>query len=209
LLRARVALADGQQERAADELLAVSVLGRNAASGAPLVGTMTQVIIESRVLDFVSANFDRLEAETRSELAAGFRAPPQRSTVVEAMRNEKRAFYDWLLWKVEGLRSQSSDDGQVLAQIHLLIDNTFNPERDFSTRIIEAAGGTSTGVIRYIRDTEPYYARAEAIATASDQNIAPVTANSRLRSTPRPTIALVALPNIGKARRQNWNSRTV
>ena len=116
VLRARVALADGQPARARDELLALSVMARHSATDAVLVGTMIQVATEMKILDFISAHFDELKPATRAELAAGLNAPPRRSTVADAMMNEQQTFHDWFVGRLESFRAPGVNDEKVVEQ---------------------------------------------------------------------------------------------
>jgi hypothetical protein len=201
VLRARVALTDGEQGQAREELLAVSTLGRHAAAGSSLVGTMIQVAVDGKVLDFISAHFDELKPQTRAELAAGLNGPPLRHTVADAMANEQAGFCDWLSEKLEGYRTKESDDAKVLEQFRALMMKTFSNESDLADKIIEASGGTSAGVIRYIKAVEPHYARSLAIARASASDIKRETAEfeKAINGTTN-LLARVVIPNIGKAR---------
>ena len=200
-LRARVALADGDQGRARDELLAASALGRNAAADAWLVGTMVQVAVDGKILDFIDAHFAELKRQTRAELSAGLRGPPLRRTAADAIANEQAGFCDWLIDRLEGLRAGERDEAKVLEQFRTLITQTFSSESDLADRIIDAAGGTTAGVVRYIRAVEPHYTRSLAITRASASEIQREMAEfeKAINGTTN-LIARVAIPNIGKAR---------
>ena len=200
-LRARVALADDDQARARDELLAVSVMSRHAASDASLVATMIQVATEMRILDFIAAHFDQLKPQTRSEFATGLNALPRRSTVADAMVNEKASFCDWLVDKLETARTKERDDAKILDQFRSLIGDTFSNESDLADRIIEASGGTSAGVVRYIKATDVNYKRADAIAKAPASEVKKEIAKfeTEINSTTNLLIRVV-MPNVGKAR---------
>ena len=201
VLRARVALAEGQQAQARDELLAVSVLGRNVAVGASLVGTMIQVAVDAKVLDFISAHFDELKPQTRAELAAALNGAPPRQTVADAMANEQAGFCDWLVDRLEGFRANERDDAKVLEQFRALLGEVFKSEADLADRIIEASGETSAGVIRYIKGVEPIYARSLTIARASAGDIKRETAEfEKAVNTTTNLLARVVIPNVGKAR---------
>ncbi len=200
-LRARVALADGLPGRARDELLAASTLGRNAAVGASLVGTMIQVAVDGKVLDFIGAHFAELKPQTRTELSAGLKGPPLRQSVADAMTSEQAGFCDWLIDKLEAFRAGERDDAKVLDQFRALIIQTFSNESDLADRIIEAAGGTSVGVLRYVRAVEPHYTRSFAIAKASASDIKRETVQfeTAINATTN-LLARIVIPNIGKAR---------
>jgi hypothetical protein len=201
VLRARIALADGRQTQARDELLAASALGRNGASGASLVGTMIQVAVDGLILDFISAHFDELKPQIRVELTAGLNGAPTRRTVADAIANEQAASGDWLTDKLESFRANERDDANVLEQFRALLSETFKTESDLADRIIEASGGTSAGVIRYLKGVEPFFGRALRIARASASDIKremaefekAINANTNL-------IVRMVMPNIGKAR---------
>ncbi|HWN97076.1 MAG TPA: hypothetical protein VNT99_18745 [Methylomirabilota bacterium] len=201
VLRARIALADGDQARARDELLAGSVMSRHAATSASLVGTMIQVAAEMKVLDFMAAHFDQLEPPTRSEIVAGLQAPPVRATVADAMANERAGFQEWMLSRLEGFRAKDRDDAKVLAQFRVLIAENISSEPDLADRIIEASGGTSAGVVRYIKALEPHYARSHVIAQASARDIRRETARfeAEINATTN-LLVRVVMPNVSKAR---------
>ncbi len=199
--RARIALADGQQTQARDELLAVSALGRNAAVGSSLVGTMIQVAVDRMVLDFISAHFNELKAQTRAELAAGLNGPPARQTVADAMANEQVGFQDWLIGELEKFRGTKTNDAKALDQFRALMADTFSSEPDLADRIIEASGGTPAGVIAYIKHVEPFYAQSLRIARASESDIKrELSEFEKAINTTTNLIARVVLPNIGRAR---------
>ena len=199
--RARIALADGQQTQARDELLAVSALGRNAAVGSSLVGTMIQVAVDRMVLDFISAHFSELKAQTRADLAAGLNGPPARQTVADAMANEQAGIQDWLIGKLEEFRGTKTDDAKVLDQFRGLMADTFASETDLADRIIEVAGGTPAGVIAYIKRVEPFYAQSLRIARASESDIKRETDEfEKAINNTTNLLARVVLPNIVRAR---------
>jgi hypothetical protein len=201
VLRARVALTDREQEQAREELLAASAFGRNAAAGASLVGTMIQVAVDGKVLDFISTHFDELKPQTRAELATGLNGPPRRQTVADAMANEQAGFCDWLIDKLEGYRGKERDDAKVLEQFQALMTETFKSESDLADKIIAAAGGTSAGVIRYVQAVELHYSRSLAIARASASDIKRETSEfEKAINATTNLLARVVMPNIGKAR---------
>jgi hypothetical protein len=201
VLRARVALDDGDQARVRDELLAVSVLSRHAAGGATLVGTMIQVAVEMKILDFVAAHFEELKPQTRSEIAAGLQGVPARATVADAMVNERAGFQEWLVAQIDAVRAQETNDAKVLEKFRAVMAETFEGESDLADKIIKASGGTSAGVIRYIKAVEPYYKRSEVMARAPARDIRREMSafESEINSSTN-LLARIVLPNIGKAR---------
>jgi hypothetical protein len=202
LLRARAALADNRQAQAREELLAVSVLARNAAVEAWLVGVMVQVAVDNKILDFIDAHFDELKPQTRAELAAGLKGEPQRSTAAQAVANEQAGFTGWLIDRIEVARAKNTNDAHALDTFRAAVTETFSHGPDVADRIIEAAGGTSTGVIRYIRAVEPYYARSVRIARApaNDLDRGAAEFEKALNETTN-LIARIVIPNVVKARK--------
>lgn len=200
-LRARVALADGNQGRVRDELLAVSVMSRHAAADASLVATMMQVATELKILNFIAAHFEQLKPQTRSEISRGLHAPPLRATVADAMVNEKAGFCDWLVDALEAARAKDRNDTNVFQQFRAMIGETFKHESELADKIIVASGGTSEGVIHYIRAVDVYYKRADAIARTSGDVLKREMAKFETEiNNSTNLLALVVMPNVGKAR---------
>ena len=200
-LRARVALADGNQSRVRDELIALSIMNRRSAASSALVGTMIQVAVEGKILDFIAAHFDELSVETRAALSNGLNGPPHRNTVAEAMATEQTVFFEWLLEKVDGFRVKEKSNGGALQQFQNLIYQNFGGDAALAEKIIEGGGGTIEGVVKYIRSGESYYARAVELANASSQDVRQkTTAFARDIETSTNVLVLVIMPNIGKAR---------
>ena len=154
-----------------------------------------------KILNSIAAHFEQLKPPTRAEIAAGLHALPRRATVADAMVNEKAGFCDWLVDKLEGARAKERDDAEVLEEFRVLMADTFNSEPDLADRIIAAAGGTSAGVIRYIKAVDVYYKRSEAIAKAPSSEIKREMAKfeTEIKAATN-LLALVVMPNIGKAR---------
>lgn len=201
VLRARVALAKGQQTEVRDELLAASALGRNGASSASLVGTMIQVAVDGLILDFISAHFDELKPQIRIDLTAGLNGAPARRTVADAIANEQAASGDWLADKLEAIRTNERDVAKALEQVRVLLSEAFKNESDLADRIIDASGGTSAGVIRYVKGTEPYFGRALRIARAPASDIKRETAEfEKAINASTNLLVRMVMPNIGKAR---------
>src|SRR6185503_10489148 len=110
-------------------------------------------------------------------------------------------FSDWLVDKLEALRAKERDDAKVLEQFRAIMAESFNNEPDLADKIIEASGGTSVGIIRYIKAVDVYYKRSAAIAKAPASEIRREMAKfeAEINATTN-LLALVVMPNIGKAR---------
>jgi hypothetical protein len=203
ILRARAALAAGQQTQARDELLAISALGHNGASSATLVGTMIQVAVDGLILDFTQGHFDELKPQIRAELTAGLNGAPPRRTVADALVNEQAGFSDWLTDKLESVRAKENGEAKALEEFRALMAGTFRNESDLAERIIEASGGTSAGLIRYVRSLEKYFDRALRIARAPASDMKRETADfEKAINTSTNLLVRAVMPNIGKARQK-------
>jgi hypothetical protein len=198
VLRARLALADGQQERMRDELLAASVLSRHAATDATLVGVMIQVAVEAKILDFISPHFEEIKPTIRSELARHLNGPPHRSTVAEAMTVEREVFNSWFLNQLATFRA-TNDDAKAVAQFRAVLTESFSAND--ANEIISASGGTSEGITKYFKAADPAYARCVAVANTKIEDVKQATKELEA-SIERSTNVLVriAIPNLGKAR---------
>ena len=202
VLRARVALADGQPAQARDELLALSVLARHAATDAALVGVMIQVAVENKILDFISAQFAELKPAMRAELAAGLRAPPRRSTVADGMMSERQTFHEWFVGRLEGFRAAAGgDDAKAVEQFRQLMIDIFPSVSDDFDKIIDAAGGTSAGLIKYFKNAAPAYDRALVLARANAEDVKKAAREfeDSINSSTN-LLTRISMPNFGKAR---------
>lgn len=201
VLRARVALADGKQDQVRDELLAASVMSRHAAVDAVLVGVMIQVAAEGKILDFVSAHFDELKPAIRAEITSGLIGLPHRFTVAEGIVVEQDVFHGWFLNQLAAFRAATRDDGQAVEQFRTLFNQSFGGKDDYADEIIRDADGTSEGIIKYFKASEPAYARCLALAQAGPENLKQAT-RDQAASIEGSTNVLVriAIPNAGKAR---------
>jgi hypothetical protein len=173
--RAMWDLQHGNQTDARDDLLAAFVLGRNASRDGTLIGALVQYASEAIIYATVAGNFGQFSPETLKQLEAGFDAAPTRGTLATAMMTEKLNHVDWLVNKIQKLRQENPGiDTNLLAAIRE--DNELSefehyggdeekPATNFWQRVFVASGGTSDGVIKLIRETEPLYLRVVKIMT--------------------------------------------
>ena len=160
-----------QQGRAADareEWLATLALARNASRDGTLISTLVQMAIEAINCNTLAENFGRFPVATLTQLAAAMDAGPARGTVAACVSNEKSFFRDWTLRQIERLRRQyPANDAQVIQAIHELLVPT-DPEGNNTnlwTRLVTASGGTSEGVIRLMREQEPFNRQLAEVLT--------------------------------------------
>jgi hypothetical protein len=155
-------LQHGSQAGARDDLLAAFVLGRNASRDGILISTLVQLAMEGIVYDTVMENFGRFSPETLKQLVDGFDAAPARGTMANAIATtEAHCFSDWVETRVLDLRKEyPGNDAKVLESIEQQVNDT-----NVWPRIVKAAGGTSDGFLKLVRDMQPLYPRLIRIMT--------------------------------------------
>jgi hypothetical protein len=168
-LRVMWHLQHGRQEEARKDLVAAFVLGRRLSRDGVLISALVQIAIENIIGSIVAENFHRWEPATLSKLIEELEGSPARGTIAQCVRAEKLAFHDWLLRKAEETRKESAgNEALALAGIRSVLARTAddsNAEAGFADRVIGAAGGTSEGVVRLIRELEPFYDRVAELMT--------------------------------------------
>jgi hypothetical protein len=162
-LRAAWALQQGRQDDAREDLLAAFVLGRNASRDGTLIGVLVQHAIEALDYGTLASHFGEFSPETLKQLVEGFDAAPARQTMSACMPGEKHNIYDWAVNKLLELqKAHPGDDARVMAGFRetgyaAVVD--FVEDTNFWPRLVVASGGTSDGVLRLLRETEPLYSR--------------------------------------------------
>jgi hypothetical protein len=161
-----------RQTDARQDLLAVLALGRNGASDGCLIGALVEIAVEHIVCSTVAENFNRFSPETLQQLAEGLNAPPARGTIAACLPMEEFC-HDWIINRAQELQAGNpGNDAQVMEGLRRtfdLFDNaTSNSDGSKETnnlwlQIVAAAGGTSDGVIKLLREAGPVYARLEKI----------------------------------------------
>jgi len=156
-LRTMWNLQQGNAVRARDDLLAALALGRNSSHDGTLIAVLVQIAMENILCCTLAENFHKFSAETLKQLADGFDAAPARGTVVSCIPKEKTFFRDWLVAKVQELQKENEgNDARTMAAIHELIAS-------LSEKVAKAAGGTSEGVLKLLREEDPVYERLAII----------------------------------------------
>jgi hypothetical protein len=158
-------LQNGREADARDDLLGAFALARNIATDGTLISTLVQIASEAINCSTIAANFGRFSPETLKQIADGLDGPPARRTVAECLPTEKTLFLDWTRRKVLELQRQNpGNDAKVMEGIRHLFDGfeveqTGQPNQLW-LRLVQAAGGTSDGVLKLLRDREQLYERA-------------------------------------------------
>ncbi len=161
-LRAMWELQHGNQAGARDDLLAAFVLGRNVSRDGILISTLVQDAMEGIVYNAVTENFGRFSPETLKQLVDGLDAAPARGTMATAIgTTEAHCFSDWMETKVLELRKQyPGNDARVLESLGQQVDDT-----NFWPKVAKAAGETTDGFLKLVRDMQPLYPRLARIMT--------------------------------------------
>jgi hypothetical protein len=160
-LRVQWHLQHGQEAEACEELLAAFALARNASRDGTLISILVQIACEWINCSTIAANFGQFSPETLKKLAEGMDVPPARRTVAECLPTEKAMFLDWTRSKILELRQQyQGDDGKVMEGVRQLFGSFGDPQEDQAKvwqRVIDAAGGTSEGMLKLLREREQIY----------------------------------------------------
>ncbi len=161
-LRAVWDLQHGRQEDARDDLLAAFVLGRHAGSDPILIGALVQNAMEGLDYGTVAQYFGEFSPETLKQLADGFDAAPARLTMAACMPSEKH-FVVWMSRKLLELQqAHPGDDAKVMAGLRecgVVMAMEVVGNTNFWPRLVTASGGTSEGVLKLLRETEPLFPR--------------------------------------------------
>lgn len=161
-LRVTWDLQHGKQNDARDDMVAVLVLGRNVGRDGTLIGMLVQIAIEAIDYATIADHFGQFSTETLQQIVAGFDAAPPRVSAASCVATEKATSYDWSLRRIAELQKQNpADDAKTLAAIRQLLISPEAEEEQKVTweQILKASGGTSGGIVRLIREVEPYYPR--------------------------------------------------
>ncbi|HSU53970.1 MAG TPA: hypothetical protein VLT36_07940 [Candidatus Dormibacteraeota bacterium] len=163
------ALQNGRQENARDELVAAFVLGRNAGSGDLFISALIQGIVEGMCCTTIAAHFGEFTPETFQQIVEGFDAAPARHSMAACVKSE-RELGDWVLKKVLELQKTfPSDNAKFMTGLHdsgLVTALSTIGYTNFWPRLVAASGGTSDGVLKLLRETEPLWPRISEIMTA-------------------------------------------
>jgi hypothetical protein len=165
-LRAVWDLQHGNQTGARDDLYAAFVLGRNASRDNTLIGVLVQFAIESLDYTTIAQNYGEFSPETLKQLVDGFDAAPSRGMVAPCIPREKRFVFDWTLNKLLELqKTYPDDDAKVMAKLHEMLSGLETVVSNFWPQVVAASGGTSEGVVKLLRESDPFYPRAAEIMT--------------------------------------------
>jgi hypothetical protein len=204
-LRAMWDLQKGRQTDARDDLLAAYALARNGSRDNSLIAVLVQFASEAIVNSTVAANFGKFSPETLKQLVDGFDAAPARGTVANAIATtEQLCFSGWVETRILELRKEySGNDAKVLDSFRGVFEDSGDggqPDTNTWSKIVAAAGGTSDGFLKLLREMKPMYARAAAIAglppAKFDEQMKLFNADVRKSSNP---LVQAVIPDFTKA----------
>ena len=168
-LRAMWDLQNKKPDEARDDLLATLALARNVSRDGVLISAIVQIAMENILISTVAENFYQFPPETLKQLEDGFESAPARGTVAQAVTTGERWFYTWFVQKVQDARKQHPrDEAAAMADIRAIFRKVLtsgdekNPS-DPTDKMLEAAGGTSEGLLTLLGELPPVYDRATAI----------------------------------------------
>ncbi len=153
-------LQNGRQDDARYDLIAAFALARNLPRDGTLISALVQFAMESIECSTIAANFGQFSPEALQQLADGLDTLPAQRTVAAGVGTEKAFFLDWTRRKVLELQQQNpGDDAKVMEGIRQLLGFEDQPEgrSNLWQRITQAAGGTSEGVLKLLREREQVY----------------------------------------------------
>jgi len=161
-------LQNGRPDQARDDLLAAFVLGRNLSRDRVLISAMVQLAIENLVASTIAETFYQFPPETLRQLADGLETAPPRGLVAECLGTENTSFCQYFTRKIESFHAEETQESRVLDRIRALLGSSFGAEAggDAASKaenIIRAAGGTSEGILKLLREMAPLYDRAAEI----------------------------------------------
>ena len=171
-LRVRWHLENGRPDDARNDLLAAFVLGRQVSKDGILISALVQIAIESILDGSIAENWFRLSPETLQQIMDGIAAAPARGTMAQCVPTERLSFKDWLAHKIEGIQTASHDEAEALQKTRDLLrsimgggDATEGPAAPTPEAIIQAAGGTTAGLLRQLNELDALYDEAAVLMT--------------------------------------------
>jgi hypothetical protein len=169
-LDAKWAAQTGRAADAREDLVAALALARNTGQDGTLIGALVQVAAENLVCSAVADCFGQFPPETLNQLIEGFDAAPTRRTMASCVATEKAFFHDWLVDVVLDAQKQSGEPAKAMERIHEVLGTMENSEEGQPSqggarweKLMRASGGTPEGVLKLLREMEPYYPRLAAI----------------------------------------------
>jgi hypothetical protein len=202
-LRAQIALNNGNPESARRDLLSVFILGRHAAVDGRLVTVMAQTEVESRIAEFVAQHFGNFPPETLTAFIDELRSAPARAGVARAMR-EERGSAQWLIREIQ--TAQFESEAKAILRVRDVLADWLGTDAEADQALADA-GGTSSGMIAYISETQTSYdlLQRAAIATPADLKLETTKIAVAVEESDNLIVQRI-LPNVERARRREMEA---
>jgi hypothetical protein len=213
--RYRVAwdLQNGHEAQARDDLVAAFTLARNVSRDGTLISVLVQVAAETIGCSIISENYGKISPQLLQGVVQGIDAAPARGTAAASIAFEKITFHDWLLQKILALKQANpGDETKVMAGIHELMSGLEStesgepsPEQNLWDATVKAAGNTSDGIIKLLREEDPVYERLATIMALpySQFDAQAQEFLAELKQSPNPLVAQT-LPSCLKVRQREF-----
>ena len=169
-LRAAWFLQNGKPMDATQDILAALALARHSGGDGSLIAMLVQIASENLLCSTVAENYHQFSSEALQQLSEGFAATTGRRAIASCIATEMLSLPDWLLNKVLTLQKEyPGDEAQALAEIQktfVMMSGSGDEGANDQTlwpRVLSAAGGSSDGILRLVRDAKSLYPRLAAV----------------------------------------------
>jgi hypothetical protein len=173
-----------------------------------------QIAIENIVCCTVAENFHQFSPENLKALVDGFDAAPPRGTMAACIPAEKTSFLDWLAGRIIDLQKENpGNDAKVMTAVRELVASMEGPAEDQASQrqshlwedVNRAAGGTSDGVIKLVRDEGQLYERLATVLALPQPEYEGQAKefSAEIQKSQNPLVAL-SFPAFQKARQKEF-----
>jgi hypothetical protein len=163
-LKVMLALREGREKDAKDDLLTALTLARRVSGDNTLISLLVQIAMENIVNVSVAENYFRISPGTMKELEAGYDAAPPRRLVADSAAGEKAIGCDWLDGELHEIQARHrGEDQRACQEILRMFDSITASEGTNPPVKWPASLKTSDDFIRLQREAQAYYERWAAI----------------------------------------------
>lgn len=214
VLRSQWAVQQGRPQDIEGDLVATFVLGRNLSRDGTIISALVQVAMERMMVGSLVQQWPELPTDMIRNVLQGFDEAPPRGTMARAMQTERVAFYGWLVRKIRDAQARHpGDDNAALQEIAKIIEGMRGePESgkerpELAKPVIQAAGGTTAGLLRYLAELEPMYRELERVMALPCADYLPAIERleKEIRSSPN-LLAQELLPAVLQVRDKEFKA---
>jgi hypothetical protein len=167
-LRARMLFEKGQNTEAIDDIFAALALGRHASLDGSLIGILVGYSIESRVGEALAMYLPKLNAATTKDLQKRIDGSPAGARPATALRDCEENTLDWMERKIKEAKDKESL--LVFLRKYGVSEGNADKADETARAFLAACGGDAAGLLKYIEQTRPSYARmAKSLDLPADQ----------------------------------------